>query len=231
MSDNKLLAQLKQTYLKTEPSKRLAKFGWVNLKILLSDKEQESILFNSFSRQNFARFMALSITALVVVFGGFFTLIQAAQAALPGEPLYPVKRFSETIVSTVSPASYIRLEHRAREIIDISKKQKQSEFLEKTVEEYQKAVLETKQEIPSSSKHGEQFRQKLETQEEQFREAQKSGSSQELEKAIEAAKEGRSGPSDDDNSDDQKQEEEKSGNGGGEESEEQDRSGSNSDSR
>lgn len=223
MTDNKLLDQLKQTYLQTQPSKRLVKFGWVNLKILLLDKEQEQILF---IRQNFARFMVLSITAFVVVFGSFFTLIQAAQAALPGEPLYPVKRLSETIVSTVSRSSQIEVENRASEILDISKKQNQSEFLDKTVEEYQKAVLEKREEISPSSKQGKEFRQKLETHEEQFRAAQKSSSSRELEKAIEVAKEGRSSPDGGDNKGDQKLDEERSGKGGGKESE--DRSGSNS---
>lgn len=220
---NQDLDQLKKTYHQTQPSKRLIDSGWVHLKAQLEASQSEK---PSFREPSFFRFVPAAMIVLLVVFGASFGLIQAAQAALPGEPLYPVKRLSETIVSTVSPGSHIKVEHRASEILDISKKQNQGESLEKTVEEYQKAILETKQETSFSSKQGQEFRQRLEQQEEQFKKVQTSGSSSgpALEKAIEVAKEGRSGP---DGGEDQKQED-KSGKGGGEESESEDRSGSNS---
>lgn len=193
MTTDKDLDKLKKTYLATEPSHRLVKFGWANLEALLEKrKTPEPALF---AWQAFPRFLIFAAVVLLVAAGAFLGLAKVAQAALPGEPLYPVKRWSENIISVVSPRSYVKVENRAREILDISKGQKESKFLDKTVEEYQKAVQETRKEISPSSRRGREFRQKLGEQEEQFREMQKSGSGSgtALEEAVEAAREGRSG--------------------------------------
>ncbi|QQG42997.1 MAG: hypothetical protein HYW45_02160 [Candidatus Daviesbacteria bacterium] len=220
MKDKKMLDQLKQTYLQTQPSKRLVKFGWVNLKPRLVDEREEQILFVRIPRQNFAHFVSFTVVVLIIVLGTFFGLIEVAQAALPGEPLYPLKRLSETIISTVSPTSNVAVEHRAKEVLDLSKKGKQNQSLKRAVEEYKEAVLESRQKIAPSSSGEQEFQQRLEEQEEQFREARKSGPSEQLEKAAEIAREGRSGPGGDGNRDNENEKEP--------ETKTDDRSGSNS---
>lgn len=192
MKTDRYLERLKKEYLKTQPSKRMVDFGWDDLEILLIEEEMR--------KSRFPRFLTYATLVLIIVLGAFFGFFQAANASLPGQPLYPVKRLSETIIRTASPTSDIKVENRAKEILQISKSKKGKESLPKTVEDYQKAVSQIKEEL-SSLENREEFQKKLEEQEEQFREAQKHGSSKELERAIEAAKEGRSGPDggDDDN--------------------------------
>lgn len=187
------LKQIRKKYLSVKPPQDLEQYGWLALRKEIEAQEGRRFkVLPAFARS--FTFMTIAVVILGAVLVG---LVQASQGSLPGDSLYPLKRFSETAVIIVSGDKQIRVEKRAEDVIGVAEEKKDAVLLKEAIKEYQKAVLETKQEIDKSGKSGErqQFYQELEREESEFREASKSGPSlkDDLEEAIEVSKKGRNG--------------------------------------
>ncbi|OGD97475.1 hypothetical protein A3H87_04855 [Candidatus Curtissbacteria bacterium RIFCSPLOWO2_02_FULL_42_37] len=188
------LEKLRKSYIAIHPRDEFAKRGWHELYERLETKPKPSLIF----APALARSLVFAALLLFILTGGGITLVQAAQRSLPGEPFYPVKRLSEDIGAKLTANSRGKVENRGQEIIDLVKKDKDSQRLEKAAQEYEKIVSETKQEIEKSGKGEEEFEKILKEQEKQFEEAIKKGSSSQnqLEEAIDVAQSGRNGGED-----------------------------------
>ncbi len=182
MKIEKLLQFEKNKYLMNNPSEDFMQNGWKQVREKLPEIKKEIHFFD----KNLARLFAVLILLVTSLFG----LIQVAQGALPGEPLYAVKRFSENIASVVSKPQ-VKAENRAKEIVDLANKKRDSE-IKKTVEEYRENIRSEKENLKSDNERKD-LRERLEKQEEEFKKAieQNSSSREEINKAIEANREGR----------------------------------------
>lgn len=185
------LEKLRKDYISIHPRDEFSQRGWLDLRERIDVGPKPIFIFPPV----LARSLVFAAFILFILAGGGITLVQAAQRSLPGEPLYPVKRLSEDITVKLTGNSRGKVSNRAQEIIDLVKKDKDGDRLEKAAQEYRETVLETKQEIEKSGKNEEEFEKILEEQEKQFKEAIKKGSSSQnqLEEAIDAAKRGRNG--------------------------------------
>ncbi len=111
---------------------------------------------------------ALIFASVALVFLG--SVVGAAQAAKPGNALYPVKLLSDDIVAKVAGKPEIKIERRGQDIIDLSNNSK--EQINEATNEYQKSLDETKKEVEKSGK-SENVENALDQQEQKFREAQR----------------------------------------------------------
>ncbi len=186
MDTEQYLKNLKKSYQESEVPEKLLSQGWQDLEEKINRLEQK--------KQNFYFFRPVAFAALLIIFltGSFAGLAQASQDSLPGEPLYSVKRVSENIVSTATGNNLIKIDHRAREIIGLTKKGSENkESLEKTVDEYRQEVSD----FNKSEGDSKELKTRLETHEEEFAEIRKdrsgSNSEKELDEAIEISKSGR----------------------------------------
>lgn len=109
---------------------------------------------------------ALIFASIVVLLSG--SLLTAAQAATPGNPLYQIKLLSEDIVVLITGRDELKIERRAQEVIDLSSDS--SEHLDEATIEYQEAIRESKPEGQESAVN-QKFKQTLEKQEEKFKKA------------------------------------------------------------
>lgn len=182
------LKQIRKSYLAIEPPADFKKYGWLALRKEIEAHERRKVIFLPI----FARQMVFATITLILLGGGFVGLVKASQSSLPGDRLYPLKRFSETVIIAVSGDKQVRVEKRAEEIVGVAEQKNDQTILKKSVEEYQEAVSETKQEAKKSGKI-EEFQAKLKKQEEKFQAVseQVPASEETLKKAIEATKRGR----------------------------------------
>lgn len=183
------LTKLKEEYQSLNPSDEQVIGGWLDVEKNLENKDIYKSFYYPFWGRRFL-FVAVSI---FIIAGGFVGLSTIAQAALPGEPLYPIKRVSESVVTAVTGNHQAKVDNRAEEIVGLSHKDEQNtEALEKTVEEYKQTVEETRQEINNSNKEKDEFVGKLKKHEQDFEEASNENSKVEvkLKEAIDAAQKG-----------------------------------------
>ena len=229
------LAKLKRDYILIKPPRQLLENGWFDLRQIIDDKAQPAFIF----KPVLARAIVLASLVIFILGGAFFGLVQVAQGALPGEPLYGVKRLSEDIFWTVFPDQEAQVERRAQEIVGLAQEERDANLLKEASEEYERVVLEAKGDIEKEDKK-ESFRQILERQEREFRHVieKDPDSKDDLEKAIEASRKGRNGngkvrgvqneerPGEDERDGDKKEKEENDDEE--DDKEEEERSGSNS---
>ena len=169
------LNSLKENYLKVTVPTSLKANGWESVLFRISESEPvrlmwyeaplaqaRRIFLSLWSRKSFA----FALASILIFVGGLFGLYKVAQAAVPGEPFYPVKRLAEGIFVKATGNKEIVTQNRAQEIVDLAKKKEDdTKRLNQTVTEYVKAVDEVKKESvePKSG-----FEHKLEEQHKQF---------------------------------------------------------------
>ncbi len=82
-----------------------------------------------------------ALLSLVLLLG--FTSVVSAQKSLPGQPLYPVKKLSENILSALSPSFKGEiLKRRSEEVKDLSGKDNSKDFY-KAVRDYENELSKT----------------------------------------------------------------------------------------
>jgi len=180
MEIEKYLEKIKREYLKTKPSEGFEKGAWQKLAEELPEQERKMPI--SFIVRRTVLFAVILIAFIAF---GMFTLMEIAQASLPGEPLYPVKRLYENIAFTKPSTKKIKVERRGQEIIDVVKKKKEKRVLEDSLKDYKKSIEEAWKK--TSEKEEEELREVLEDHEKRFREIieENSGSKDQIEKALE----------------------------------------------
>lgn len=186
MDIEKSLKEFKKQYQRNEPSKTFMEEGWQDLQ----DKMMHLLQANKRKSFFYSRPVIMAVLTVFILAGVLGGVVKASQNALPGEPFYPVKRFTEDIVIKVSGNPVIEVENRGQEVLELSKKGERSTAdVQKAVEEYETAVREASQ----SSVFREEFEEKLTEQEQEFEEAKEGPSIKEIEEAIEISKSGRGG--------------------------------------
>lgn len=186
MKIEQILRSLKKDYLKIEPPKDLVEYGWWALKKEI-ETERPKFAFIPV----FARSITFAAIILAVLIGASFTLVYASQNALPGDTLYPIKRFSEDVTSVISGNIQKKVEKRAEDVVGAVKKKEDEEVLKEAVKEYEKAISDTKRMVKSEER--EDFKEKLRKQEELFEETVKESPvlKDELKEAIDVSRKGR----------------------------------------
>jgi len=175
--------EARKDYQAVKPPERVSVYGWLELRERLDKRTGiKDILVWFFVRPAVA--VALAIVLLV---GGGAGLIRAANGALPGDSLYPVKRTYENIASAVTGNHEIKVESRANEIIILSQKEEEnSQKLQEAVIEYEMTVAEVEQKVNEEEKKS--LKEILKRQKKEFeRIYEESRSQDEIKKAIEAA--------------------------------------------
>lgn len=122
---------------------------------------------------------ALTLALAVVLLTG--SAYGTAQAASPGTRLYPLKLLSDEVLAKITGKQESKVEKRAQDVInsaDASQKQQ-----DEALEQFQKTLEETKKEAKKSGRIQE-FRQTLDSEENNFKNAQQKNPSQHLEQAI-----------------------------------------------
>lgn len=193
MDIEKILIKFKKNYRGINPSENFLEGGWQDLQGKIMDLEKAQIKRSFFYFRPFA-FLVLIIFFLTAVSAG---IVRASQKSLPGQPLYPVKRASEDILSAVSGSNIIKVENRAREVVELNNKSESKE-IQKAVDEYKKAV----DEAISSGKNTEEIEKKLQEQETEFEQIKQGASEKEINEAIEISKSGREDKKKDDSGSD-----------------------------
>ncbi|MBI2338448.1 hypothetical protein HYU95_04675 [Candidatus Daviesbacteria bacterium] len=183
MDIEKKLKEFKKYYEKVEPSRNFMEQGSKNLQDRILQLEKSKTERRFYYLRPFA-LAVFTFFVLIVISGG---LVQASQKALPGEPLYPVKRLSEDVTARISGNQVNRVENRAGEIVELSKKGKSSKQVQKAVEEYKEAVDQAKR----SRKNTDDIEKRLEEHEREFEQIKKGSSGEEIDEAIEISKRGR----------------------------------------
>jgi len=159
-------------------------YGWLELREKLDKKLSfRELAFLFLVRPAFAT--ALSIILLTGFAGA---VLVSAQSSLPGETLYPVKRISEDVLSSITGSKVIKLESRAQEIIILSQKEDEdSDRLKESVIEYEVTVAKVEEKVEEEEK--KDIEEALEKHKEEFERIYKnSKSKEEIKKAIEATK-------------------------------------------
>ncbi|KKS69654.1 hypothetical protein A3E45_00785 [Candidatus Daviesbacteria bacterium RIFCSPHIGHO2_12_FULL_43_11] len=178
---------LKEDYQKTEPSEKFLSQGWQDLEDKINRLEHRHP--NPIYR--YIRPLAFAVLLIFVFAGSFTGLAQASQRSLPGEPLYPIKKLSENIISTATGNNLVKVNNRAKEIVDLTKKGNRNEGnLGRAVEEYREEV----EKVSKSGKNTKELEDVLESHKREFQEVKedKSGSNSgtEIDEAIEISKSG-----------------------------------------
>ena len=168
------LEKFRKEYLKIGPSVHLEHHGWQDLYAKLERRQDLGL------NLLFGRGLAFASITLLL----FASVVGVAQAAKPGDVLYPVKLFSDQIVAQVSGKPEIKVERRGQEVIDLSNHSQ--EQLDEAAHQYQKSLNEAKNEAEKSGKK-EEFNKALETQEQKFKNALENNprSANGLQRAIE----------------------------------------------
>lgn len=180
METEKFLDKIKKEYLKTSPREGFEKFGWQNIAKELSEQERKMPI--SFIVR---RTILFAVVLIAFLAAGMFTLMEIAQASLPGEPLYPVKRLYEDIAFRKPETKKIKVERRGQEIIEVVKKKKEKRVLQESLKDYRKSIEEARKKASEEEK--DELREVLNDHEKRFREAieEDSESKLEIEEAIE----------------------------------------------
>jgi hypothetical protein len=153
------LNYLKKEYEKTQATAHLKESGWGELARRIGFLETPK-------KNTWLRNFALAFAVLLLFIFGTY---QVAQAALPGDKLYPVKILSENIIRGTSGSSQVAIDHRAEEIVILSKKQEvNKESLERISIEYKEVVNQEKQQIKVSGEPDTNFRRKLDEHHQEF---------------------------------------------------------------
>jgi hypothetical protein len=158
MKTQEYLDSLKSEYEKTEATLHLKESGWGEL-------SRQMDPFRPL-RHSWLRNLSIVLAVFVIFLLGTYKI---ALAALPGDILYPVKLLSEKIIQEASGSNQIVIDHRASEIVGLSKEQEtNSQDLEQVVTEYTENVDQAKQDLELSGKPSINFQTKLDEQHSEF---------------------------------------------------------------
>ena len=160
-------------------------------------------------------FWFATATLIAVIILGLTAGWKKVEAALPGDSLYPVKRFSEEIVSKVSKDSSMKMENRAKEVVDLVEKREEDEkALEETAKEYREEIKSVTQKIKSEKR--QEFNKKLERHQEEFKKIIKKSpsSKRKVEEIIEVTRKIREENEDKEEKEEKKEREEEEENSG-----------------
>lgn len=158
MKIQEYLDSLKKEYGKTEATLHLKSSGWEELSRQINPPE--------ITKSYWLRNLGIVFAVFVIFLLGTYKI---ALAALPGDILYPVKLLSENIIQKASGNNQVVIDHRADEIIGLSKEQKvNSQNLERVVTEYRDNVDQAKQNLKVTGKPSINFQNKLDEQHSEF---------------------------------------------------------------
>ncbi len=183
MEIEKYLAKLKREYMGLTPDSDFVDKSFERLELPVQKKSPFSF---------FVKKPAFSLAfTLLFIFIGLFSLIQVAQASLPGEPLYPVKKLYENLAFTKPQGKKEKTERRANEIIDIVNKKKGKKVLKETIDDYKKTIDEAKEKLST----GKDLEEVLSEQEKRFEQAieENPESKEMLDEAIKAIRDEKTG--------------------------------------
>lgn len=162
MKIEEYLENLKTDYEKTSATRHLRMSGWEELRarIGLLEPEYKNVWWKKY---------ALAFALIVLFIGGLVGSYKIALASMPGDAFYPVKILSEKVIQNTTGDNQIVIDHRADEIIGLSKKEEiDREELKSVVIEYKTWVEETKKEIETSGEKNPEFQKKLEDNHRRF---------------------------------------------------------------
>ncbi|MFZ5932545.1 MAG: hypothetical protein ACOYT7_00445 [Patescibacteria group bacterium] len=187
MKLEEFLQELKEEYWRVRPPERVSLYGWLELRDRL---EKKSTLRDIVSWLLVRPAVSVALS-LVLLVAGATGLVVSAKESLPGETLYPVKRFYEDIATLVSGDERLKIEGRAQEIVILSQKEEENkERLKEAVIEYGVSVAEVKERVREDKR--EKLKATLKKHKEEFEKIYKEskGKREEIKKAIEALEHG-----------------------------------------
>lgn len=162
MNTEEYINNLKVKYQKLEAPMHLRESGWEEL-----SKRLEPAPF--VARRFWVMRFAFIAGILLLISGGFFGFYKIASASLPGDLLYPVKRFSEKVSEKTTGNNQAAIDNRAQEIVTLAqRKDVKTKELKKTVQEYTQNVNQRQTEIRQSGQPNPEFQQKLDEQHKEF---------------------------------------------------------------
>lgn len=170
--------EIKKSYLKTPIPERLSTQGWIDLEQKLEDQLPPSTPYLFYiKRVSFA--LAVLLIFLTV-------LVSGAQAAQPGDKLYPVKLLADQVKAKITNNPQIPVQNRAQEVINLSKQN--SPKLNQAVSQYDKTLNQQKDQAKTPDQK-QKLDQSLQTQEQKLEEVQKSQpQNEQIEQAIDQTK-------------------------------------------
>lgn len=177
MKTEDYLKKIKREYLSVEPSQEFENFGWDNLEL-----SSQNIAMWPF-RNYISRAVLVAGVIIVFLASAMFGLIQLAQASLPGEPLYPLKRLYENIIFNKPEQKKEQAAERVDEIIEAVNRKKDKKTIERSIDEYKKTIEEAKKGVSGHDR--DDLRKSVEEQEERIKKEIKGNA--ELKKEIEKA--------------------------------------------
>ncbi len=176
------LRNFKDYYLKGTPGDEQVNLGWKKLQAQLDSTPTQGRFYFPYFKQS-AAFLAILIFCSTA-------LVSLAQAADPGTPLYPVKLLADQIAAKVTDQPQLKVEKRAQDVINISKKQSSSPKLNEAAKQYNKTLDQTAKEVEDNPTHKQEFNKALNKQEKELDDAIKQNpqSEKELQKVLEDTK-------------------------------------------
>lgn len=162
MNTKEYLTGLKSEYQKVGATRHLRVSGWEDIRRQIGFPEPR---FGKIWLKNFA----ITFVLILLFAGSLFVAYGTVLAAMPGDPLYPVKILSEKIIQKATGNNQLTIKDRASEIVDLSKKQNiDKENLKQVVSEYKQNVLDAKEQIQISGKPSIHLQKELEDQHSEF---------------------------------------------------------------
>lgn len=165
MNMEELLKKRKKDYDSIKPKKEFIEGSWFLLKEKLGEREKIAYLPGIFFHSK----IIFSSLIVIIVLGGFLALEGVAQGALPEEPLYPLKRVSEDLVSKVFQNDDFKMDNRANELIELTKKKTGEETIKKAVNAYRAEIIEKKEDLKKKGENDQKLQEKLKEHEEEFK--------------------------------------------------------------
>lgn len=163
--EEEYLEKQRSIYRSVRATPRLSLYGWKEISGKIDGGWQSKFSFLTKS-------WAAAILSVMLLVAGGFVFSRSVKAALPGEPLYGVKIFSENVVAGATGDNQIKIDNRAEEIVDlVEKKSEDEESLKKVSEEYSREVERNRERSRDSGEERERLRENLEEDHKEFDEA------------------------------------------------------------
>lgn len=157
----KNLEELKKVYQETKMPDYLIYNGWADLKFKLPNQQ------NNFFRNLVTKGLVFASICLLVSAG----LIKSAQAAKPGDLLFPIKDFTQNVKAKITGNYQEIIQDRAQDVIDLSSKSQDK--LNEAIRVYKQTVKDSQdntkdseksQELKNTIEHQNEEIQKIENQ-------------------------------------------------------------------
>src|SRR3989344_9476667 len=135
------LEKIKDEYQNSEIPQYLNFNGWADLKFKLPEQQ------NHFWKIHLGRGLIFASICILIA----TTLVGGVQASKPGNILFPVKIFTQDIKATITGNYQERVEKRAQDIIDLSRKDQDK--LDEAIEKYQQTAKESLEKTKDNEKY------------------------------------------------------------------------------